>query len=434
MSDEKDPPAGNGTPVVEKTALGLESERAKAIANLCKANRIDERVRDLWVTSGANLEQVSEDLLRIIEQRGNTNPQPVTKLGLSESETQQFSVTRAIRASLDKDWSKAGFEAECSRAIGAKLNRVTDPNRFFVPLEVQARKIDARAIEARDRMNQQRDVYVGAAASGGYLVGTQNQSFIEVLRNRSVAFRMGARRLSGLVGNVTVPRQSGAATAYWLGTEATQITESQQVFGQLSLTPKTVGAYTEISRQLLLQSSPDVEGIVNADLGAVTSIAVDLAALNGSGTAGQPQGVIGTSGVGSVTATTLDYGKALDFQLALANANIVPGSGGYVVTPAVAKIFMTRFRQSNTDTPLWVGNLWEGSVLGFPGMSSLQIPTANCIFGDWSQIIVAEWGVLEIEVNPVANFQAGIIGVRALVTLDVGVRYPAAFAVSTSVT
>jgi hypothetical protein len=100
----------------------------------------------------------------------------------------------------------------------------------------------------------------------------------------------------------------------------------------------------------------------------------------------------------------------------------------------VAALLMQRARFSNTDTPLWAGNIWNGQVSGFPGMSSNQLTAASMIFGDWQEAVIAEWGVLEVEVNPYANFQAGIIGVRAIYSMDVGVRRPFAFSRSTSIT
>ena len=138
-------------------------------------------------------------------------------------------------------------------------------------------------MERPEHLRGRRDLTVASAPGGGYLVGTQNISFIEMLRNRSVAYRMGAMRLGGLQGNVTVPKQTGAATWYWLASESTNITESQQTLGQMALSPKTGGAYTEISRQLLLQSSPDAEVLVTSDLGRVGGLGIDSAVLAGSG-------------------------------------------------------------------------------------------------------------------------------------------------------
>lgn len=432
-------------------AIAMEKSRVRAIENMCKACNMDEGLQNRWITSGMGVDQVSEEVMRIQVERGKKNPQNnLAHLDLSAGDRQRFSVVKAIRAIADNgNWKDAGFEAACSQEISVRLGKVPDSKRFYVPYDVQQRGIDSRAIASQQRALSmqgvsplaQRDVYAAAAASGGYLVETDNVGFIELLRNRAVAYRLGATQLSGLVGNVNVPKQSAAGTAYWLGSETANATESQQTFGQLALSPHTVAAYTEMSRQLLLQSSPGVEGIVNADLAAIAALALDSGVLSGSGSAGQPTGISNVSGVGSVSGsdvTAIAYTGQLKFQTALANANVMPSRAAYATTPAVAAFMMGKTRFANTNTPLWDGNLWDANgalgVAGFPGMSSNQIASQNIYFGDWASIIVAEWGVLEIEVNPYAGFQAGIVGIRAMMTVDVGLRYPAAFAVSSTTT
>jgi HK97 family phage major capsid protein len=412
-------------------AIELERQRRAGIEKLCEVNNVDTQIKDYWIGAGLRLDQVADDLLKIIEERGNTKPTPIGQIGMSDNEASKFSMLRAIKAAVEKDWTHAGFELECSRAVAEKLNKAPDPTRFYVPFEVMN---DQRIDPSRHIRGGQRDLDAATAGAGGYLVGTTNQGFIEMLRNKSVAFQMGVRRLSGLQGNVTVPRQSAAGTAYWLASESTQITESQQTFVQLALSPKTVGAYTEISRQLLLQSSPDAEGIVTADLAAVAALAADLAVLNGSGAAGQPEGIIQTTGIGSVTGGAATYAMMLEFQTDVATSNVTPSMGGYATNPATAAILMQKQRFSSTDTPLWQGNIWGGSLIGFPGMSSNQMDAGDVLFGDWQECVVGEWGVLEVEVNPFANFQAGIIGVRAMYSLDVAVRRPFAFSYATGVT
>ncbi len=431
MSDKDTAPAAaNAEPKIEITrepspsALELEKNRKRAIENLCKANKLDDKYRDMWIGQGVPVEDVSEDILRILEERGKANPQPATRLGMTDNEAQKFSFVRAIRAIADKDWKNAGFELECSRSVAQKLGRSPDPHKFYVPFEVMQRPTEGR-----------RDLTVATAGAAGYLVGTENQGFIEMVRNRSVAFRMGARRLSGLQGSVTIPRQSAAATAYWLANESTAITESQQTFVQVALIPKNVGAYTEISRQLLLQSSPGAEGIVTDDLAQVVALAADLAVLEGSGAAGQPTGIANTAGIGSVTGTSLAAAGVLEFQTDVAGSNVTPMSPGYVTTPAVAGLLMVRPELPTTGTTrLWTGNIWDGAMFGMPAMTSNQLTAASMIFGDWSEVVVGEWGVLEVEVNPYANFQAGIIGVRAIYSMDVGVRRPFAFSRATTIT
>jgi len=258
--------------------------------------------------------------------------------------------------------------------------------------------------------------------------------FILLLRNRLVLLSMGARRLTGLTGNVSIPKQTVAATAFWLATEATSITESQQTFAQIALVPKTVGGYTEISRLLLLQSDPSAEGLVKSDLAAVVSLAVDVAALNGSGASGQPTGIIGTAGIGGVTGTSLAYPGVIEFMTDTATGNALFDASGFVTTPTVAGLLKQRLKTAAIPGYVWEGKLLDGTIDGYRAMASNQMPAANMLFGDFSQVILAEWGVLEVEVNPYANFQAGIVGVRAMYSIDIGVRYPSAFSLATTIT
>jgi HK97 family phage major capsid protein/HK97 family phage prohead protease len=422
VSDESNAAAGASADVkIEVRDLGpsatqMEEMRVKSIRNMAASTGMDEGLVTRWVTSGAAVDKVSEDIMQIMKSR-TKDAKPVTDLGLSEREIKQFSITRAIRACADQNWGNAGFEAEASREIAKRMDKVPDNKRFYVPAEIQ-----------------RRDLTVASASGGGYLVGTQNQSFIDLLRNRSVAYRMGVTSLSGLQGSVTIPKLTGASTKYWLASESTSITESTHTFGQLALSPKTVGAYSEISRQLLLQSSPSADALVQSDLAQVVSLAVDAAVLNGAGGSGEPQGIIGSSGVGSVTGTSIAYAGIVEFQTDTATGNALFDSSGYVTTPAVAGLLKQRVKFSSTASPIWEGKLLEGTVDGYRAMASLQVPTANILFGDFSKVVLAEWGVLEVEVNPFANFQAGIIGVRAMYSIDVGVRYGAAFSLATSVT
>jgi HK97 family phage major capsid protein/HK97 family phage prohead protease len=430
------------------SAQAMEAARRKAIDYFCESNKIDERMKAQFITSGMSIEEVGKDILAIVKSRGELNkPQGAGALGLTPDETKSFSICKAILACRDKDWSKAGFELECTRAIAQKMGTTPDATKFYVPVEVQRRasgmsamaEYNARAngairSQGGSNMHLTRADTVGSVTAGGYLVETINLSFIELLRNRTVAFRLGATVLSGLVGNVNIPKQTAAATSMWLSTETTQITEVEQTFGQLALTPHTVGGYTEISRLLLLQSSPDVEGIVNADLAAIIGIAVDSGVIQGSGASGQPHGIIGLSGVGTAAGTSLQLAGLLSAQAAVGAANVVPVRGGWSSTFVNSALLRARQEFANTYSPLWYGSVWDGVMVGYPALASNQIPTGDLIFGDWAQVVVAEWGVLEVEVNPYANFQAGIIGVRAMMTIDVGVRYPAAFYVLTAVT
>jgi HK97 family phage major capsid protein/HK97 family phage prohead protease len=420
MAEVTNAPAGIAAePKQADGALQIEQSRKAVIANLVRANKLDERIGHHWTTTGASMEQISGELLQILEERSKNNEafSPV-HLGMEAKEVRRYSLMRAVRAAASGDWSQAGLEMEASKEITKRTGRDgRTESSFFVPLDVQ-----------------QRDLTVGTNSAGGYLRATDNLSFIELLRNRMVAYTLGARRLSGLVGNVTIPKQTTAATAYWLANEGTAITEGNQVFGQLALTPRTVGAYTQVSRLLQLQSSPDVDGIVMGDLAKQIAIAADLATLAGTGTE-QPTGITQTGSIGSVTGTSLAAAGIIEFQTDVAANNALNGSLGYVTTPAVAGLLMARPELPSTGTTrLWQGNLQEGSLFGIRAITSAQMSSATMLFGDWSQVVVGEWGVLELAVNPNDDFAKALTGIRAMYTMDVGVRYAGAFSYASSIT
>lgn len=447
MTDTVTPNAPAGATADQTTSLSadnvrkLERARCEQLARLGEQNGVDAGVIRGWVESGKTVDQAAEDVIGILEKRAKDN-QVIGNLGMSKRETEQYSILRAIGAALDQNWKKAGLEFAAHEEIQKRLNRPPQSNNaFYVPFDVQARSMDLSdaAIEREvarrvARATGRRDLTVASGSGGGYMVATTNQGFIELYRNATVLFALGARRLGGLTDSITVPRQSSGATAYWLSTEATAITESALVLGQMALSPKNVGAYTEISRQLTLQANPDIETLVMTDLALQVGIDVDAKGLNGSGSSGQPTGLLNTSGIGSVTGSSIALAGIIEFQSDVFGANVSLGNAGYLTTAAVAGLLMARARISSTDSRvLWEGALERGEMVGKMAMASNQVPSATLIFGDFSEIVVAEWGVLEVDVNPYAGFTAGIVGVRAMASVDVGVRHPGAFSVATSV-
>lgn len=398
-------------------------EHKQAIANLCAANKLDERYARHWLDTGASWAQISEDIVKILEERGRNNPTSPAKIDMSASEVRKYSLLRALRAAANKDWTHAGLELEAHKAVMQRTNgQPRGVTSFYVPLDVQQR--------------EQRDMTAAGVSGSNYLVSTDNlaSSFIDMLRNRSVVMSLGATRLSGLKGNITIPRETAGTTAYWLADETTAITESQPTIGQLSLSPKNVAALTEFTHQLMQQSSPNVEDFLMRVLAKDVALAVDVGALRGAGNNGQPTGIVATSNIGTFTVDGTDtIGDLLDAQTDVATANALSPNCAYVTTHAVAALLMKRQWFSSTDTPLWTGNVLDGRVAGFRAMASNQMSSGTMIFGDFSQLILAEWGVLELMVNPFSDFTRGYSQIRAWYTCDVGVRYPGAFSYAASV-
>lgn len=407
----------------------VERERRQAIINMAKASNIDSRTEERWIMDGTPLDKVAKEVLDVIEERGKTKPQSAAELGLSRGEQQRYSMFRVMRMLSARNpqesqtlSAEAAYEVECSKAVAKALGR--QPDGIFVPADILRRPI----------ANATRAMTSQPGASGGYLVDTDNLGFIDLLRNRSVLSQMGARTLSGLQGNVAIPRQSAAGTMAWQAGETATATAADQTLGQYSMTPKTAIAVTEVGRTLMMQSSPSAEAMVTSDLAKVVALGVDLAGLTGTGGA-QPLGIENTTGVTTgQDAANATYAKMLAFQGVAAAANAMLDGPGYVTTPAVAAILMAKSRFANTDTPLWDGSIMDGKMCGVRAMASNQVTAAHCIFGSWSEVLIGEWGVLELTMNPYQSFNAGVIGIRAIYTVDVLIRYPAAFVVSSSVT
>jgi HK97 family phage major capsid protein len=412
---------------VQLTALEMENKRKAAIVNLCRANKLDERIERRWIESGADMHEVSEGILAVLAERGKDDSTSLASLGLTRKETQRYSLMNALRASQNKSWIKAGLELECNKAISERLHKLPRAETsFFVPLDILM----------ADR-GQQRDMTSAGASGSQYLVGTENQpgSFIDLLRNTSVGLRMGVTRLSGLVGNVTIPKMTAGNTAYWLSDENTQITESQPTIGQLALAPKNVAALTELSHQLMQQSSPDAESLVLNSIARDIGLAVDVGILRGSGASGQPTGIATTGSIGAFTGTSLAAAALLDAQADVATANALLPGCGFVTTPVVAGLLMARPELPTTGTTrMWKGNMQMGSIFDFPAMSSAQMSAGTMLFGWWPSVVLAEWGVLELMTNPFSDFTRGLTAVRGWYTCDVGVRYPGAWSYASSIT
>lgn len=344
-----------------------------------------------------------------------------TELDLSPKDVKRYSVLRAINHLLkpgDKHArNEASYEIECSHEIEQRLGRTA--TGLFIPNDIQKKAFG------------QRDLTAGGVGTGSQLVGTDHLggSFIELLRNKMLAARLGARTLSGLQGNISIPKWTGASTAIWISTEGGDATESTPTTGSLALSAKDLGASVDISRRLMLQSDPSVEALVLEDIATVLAIAIDKAVFHGTGADGQPTGIALTSGIGGVTGASFGWGSAVEFESDVDTGNALEGSFAYVTTPAIKGLLKTRVKESGYPVYLCDGaNLMNG----YPVYSTNQITAGYMFFGNFAQIIIAEWGVLDL--YPTKIERSGTVILTGLKTIDIGVRQPGAFSMASSIT
>jgi HK97 family phage major capsid protein len=205
------------------------------------------------------------------------------------------------------------------------------------------------------------------------------------------------------------------------------------VIAQVTMSAKKLSGYQEYSKLLMIQSTPDVETLVLGDLAGGLAVEIDRTILLGTG-ANNPTGIRFQSGLGTANptaGTAVVYSDLIRYQSTVAAANAMMPTFTYVTTPGVAAMLMAKSRFTNSDTPIWDGGILDGRVVGMRAMATQQMTSAVILAGDYSQAIFGQWSGMEIEVNPYANFQADIVGVKATIYADVAVRYPGAFAVGT---
>ena len=411
-------------------AVRAERKRVEEITALAaRHNRSDMVARA--ISEGVSVERFRGMLLDAYGDTPATSPVASSAaIGMSDSEARGYSFLRAMRAAMSNNWSDAGFERECSDAVARRMGRTT--TGFFVPEEVQM---------------QGRDITIGGAATGADLVGTDHvaSAFIDLYRNRLMVRRAGARVMGGLDGNVSIPRQAGGSSASWLADENADAPQSEASFDDVTLTPRTAAAHSVISRQLLMQSSPDVEALVRADLAAAAAQAVDSAAIAGSGSSGVPRGILATTGIGIVDiaadggAPQWQHIVALETAVAVDNADV--GALAYMTNARVRGKLKTTPKESGQPIYIWTDTPAEagiGMVNGYSAYATNQVPAdltkgsgtnlSAILFGNWSDLLIGEWGALEVLVNPYSLDTSGKVRITVFKSVDVAVRHAASFA------
>lgn len=286
------------------------------------------------------------------------------------------------------------------------------------------------------------------ATKGQELKFTDPSPFIDVLRKKAVVLRLGATELEGLRGDISIPRATQAGTAaFTTQNSGSDVSDTNMLFGAASLTPKTLMSSTSFSRQLLAlsQSSFSVDKLVRSDLAADHAVALDLAAIQGSGASGNPTGITNTAGIGSVAGGTngaqLSWANYVDLEYQVANQNTDADEStfAYVTSPAIRKRARLTDR-GGTSTGVMV--LADGNLLnGYPFAVTNNIPqtltkgsaSGTChavIFGKWSELLIGLWGALEIVDDPYRLKKQGMVELTSFELCDVAVRHAVSFAAS----
>lgn len=397
---------------VEAQARQAAQKNAAQIVELgARHNKSDLAQRA--ISEGLSIEDFRGELLEVIGSRQALENQSI---GLTQKEVKRFSLIKAIHALANptdrRAQEAASFEYECSRAASEQYGKAAQG--IMLPSDVLRNW--TRDLNSTD----------DAALFSDDFRGTE---FVDVLRNSSSVMQAGARMLGDLKGDLAIPRKSAAASAGWIATEGGDSAESEMTVGSVTMTPKTLGAHTDVTRQLLTQSSLDVENLIRDDLSQAIALAIDLGALSGSGSSGQPTGIKLTSGIntvdfGTAPITVPSYAKVVEMETKVAEDNALLGNLSYILPAAMFGGLKTTEKAAGTAQFVVEPG---GTVNGYRTIVSNQGLAGDAYFGNFSDLLIGMFGGLDLVVDPYTHSKSGTVRVVALQMVDVAVRHAVSF-------
>ena len=409
----------------KKQDINLDEVRAQTVEDAkAEFKRNSKEIIDLAVKHNKRdlADKAISDGISVAEFRGillenisnNTPLETPSEIGMTKEEVREFSLVRAIRAMANPSDRQAQrdaeFEFECSAEAAKQYGK--DAQGIMLPAEV------LRTWGKRDINSSDDSTLIAEDYRGG--------DFIDVLRNESSVMQAGATMLRGLQGNVVIPKKTAASSAGWIATEGTAASESEFTSGSVTMSPKVIGAFTDATRLLLQQSSLDVENLIRDDLTKSIATAIDLGALAGSGSSGQPTGIANTSGINTTTfaAANPTWAEIVAMESAVANDNALTGSLAYICRPADFGTLKTT--EKATGTAQFVVSP-DNSMNGYNVVRSNQVTSGDFYFGNFADLLIGMYGGLDITVDPYALSTSGGVRIVALQTVDVAVRHAVSF-------
>ncbi len=330
-------------------------------------------------------------------------------LGVSDKEQDQYSLMRALNAAATGDWSKAGLERAINIAASEAVKR--EARGFFVPHDILMRGLSK-----------------GAPGKGGELVTTELllEQFADVLRNKTVMAQLGMKLLTGLEGDIDLPKKTSGSAFQWLA-EGGDAVDSDFDFTTLPLTPKTIAGAIPLTRKLRKQASRSIESLIITDLVDGMGVAIDYAMLAGPG-GNAPLGLLNDVGVPGLeyASTGITFGKLVDMLTKIGTYNADRGALAYLTGIIERGAAMQTLKFAGVG-----GTIWENDrVNGHRAEATNQVPVDTWIFGDWSQVICGMWGVLDLKPDTAKLAASDGLVLRAFQDVDVVNRRKESFCIA----
>lgn len=202
----------------------------------------------------------------------------------------------------------------------------------------------------------------------------------------------------------------------------------------MSASPKTIVSVTEISAQAQYQIGPVAEHFTRRNLALGLAAGIDQAVLVGAGGV-EPLGLANTPTINTVAGAAIDRAKIIDLQTKAANQNAIVDAQkqAYCAPPTTSALLAGRQEYTGGSVALWQGSIARGEIAGVLAMSTKAMAASTILFGDFSQVLLVQFGPLQIALN-LADYNKASLAIRALSMVDVIVIEPKAFTLASSVT
>lgn len=425
--------------VERQVRADLEATHATA-TNAAVEARATEVADMMSLGARHNLTDKAEDFARkgksisefrgfVLDNLGDTDtPLVENNIGMGKREIADFSVFKLLRAqqrgASRADIDAASMEIEAC-AAAAEVAESRQNNGMTLPHEVMQNFLTPEMARGMG-VPMERTLLAGTDTA---LIPTEHraQSFIELLRNAAVTMQAGVRTLPGLSGDVDIPRMATSAGATWISAEHGDSTDGEPTFDTVQLSPKDISVSVPMSRRMRQQSSPAIEGLVRMDIVTSMGLGIDLGVLEGSGSSGQPEGVLNVTGVNKPTSfagVNPTWAEVVAMETAVADDNALTGSLGYIGRTNMRGALKTTAKDAGSGLFVMDGN----NLNGYNYYATNAITDGNLYFGNWADCLLGMWGGLDLVFDDATLAAKNGLYIRAFQTVDVAVRHAVSFA------
>ena len=418
---------------VRAEAAKSASKNAKEIMTLARKHNKADLGEDA-IGRGIDIAEFRGELLDVI---GNDKPldTPVTVIEQSAKEKRTYSLGRMIQAQVTGDWKDAGYERELSEEITKRTGKQSQG--MYVPDFAWRSGVMTTAATGAIAGENVTDQFVPTIQRGDL--------FIEALRAKQVMANLGVTYLGGLTNRVRMPKIATGAAAGFVE-EAGDVSDQSPTDAGVTLQPRTLGAFATMSRLLMLESVPAIEQIVQDDLLRSIADKIEYYAIQGSGSSGQPTGILNDGNVNNldISAGTdvaaLTWADITDLVKLVEEDNGVVNAAtlGFLTNPKVKAKMANTVKVATTDSVMLLNDPWN-AIYGYKAEFTNNVPSdldpgdggsdaSAMIFGDFSQLMVGLFGAPSIIVDPYSGSKSGDVQISVMQEVDVALRNAISFA------